>query len=532
MTFLCLQIGVRRKPLTMICPLIARQVFLAVTLATPALVNGQRQTPTLTPIVLDGRLPFKVTVRPYDFGLAALPTLHSNAAGHYQGKWVLLSGRTNGLHGFDRFNPQNNFPVAFQNREIWVIDPIAKQTWRRSLQDADVGLTEFAVNSLTPTNTQFYQEGASLYVTGGYGVTSTNQDGTNNFGTFDTLSAIDLPGIVEWVTSGTGQAADYIRQIRDPVVKVTGGGMYTIVGRTHLVFGQDFDGVYTPQSNGHYTRQVRSFDIIDDGVNLSIANATATPPLPEYRRRDLNIFPVIKSGAGQLDEGLVALSGVFTTTFSAFTVPVEIDAAGNPTMDDPTDPATFKQGFNGYHSGKLGLFSESTGDMYEVLFGGISVQSLDEQTRLLQTDNEMTFVNDITAVRIDKGGDFSQYQLGFFPVVTDLGGKRLRFGANAEFFPAPGIEAFQNDVIKLDELRQETTLGYIFGGLAVNGPHARGVPGVVSSASNQIFEVVLTPVPEPQAWLLAAILKVSLASYCAHLSARNKAPRGLERALR
>ena len=35
-----------------------------------------------------------------DFGNASLPTLQSFASGTYDGKWVLLAGRTNGLHGF------------------------------------------------------------------------------------------------------------------------------------------------------------------------------------------------------------------------------------------------------------------------------------------------------------------------------------------------------------------------------------------------------------------------------------------------
>jgi hypothetical protein len=302
-------------------------------------------------------------------------------------------------------------------------------------------------------------------------------------------------------------------------VKVTGGGMYEMGGRMHLVFGQDFNGSYTPQTNGEYTRQVRSFDIVDDGVNLAIADATSTPALPEYRRRDLNVFPVVSRGAGpQVDQGLVALAGVFTLSNGAFTVPVEIDAAGNPTMDDPNDPATFKQGFNGYHSAKLGLYSEATGDMHEVLFGGISVQSLNEQTMQVVTDNQLPFVNDITAVKIDAAGNFSQRHLGFFPEINDLSGKRLRFGSNAEFFHAEGINAFSNGVIKLDALSRQTTLGYIFGGIASNSPHVRGVAGAVSSASNMIFEVVLTPVPEPAAWLLCVAAAVLAAAQrrCLH----------------
>lgn len=71
---------------------------------------------------------------------------------------------------------------------------------------------------------------------------------------------------------------------------------------------------------------------------------------------------------------------------------------------------------------------------------------------------------------------------------------------------ADGIETYANGVVKLDELSGPTTLGYIFGGLAANAPNTRFVPGTASAASNLIFEVVLTPVPEPSAIWLAAML--------------------------
>ncbi len=67
--------------------------------------------------------------------------------------------------------------------------------------------------------------------------------------------------------------------------------------------------------------------------------------------------------------------------------------------------------------------------MHEVLFGGISLQFLDESSGMVGTDNGLPFVNDLTAVVIDQNGQFSQSHLGFFPEITDLGGKRLRFGA-------------------------------------------------------------------------------------------------------
>jgi hypothetical protein len=54
-------------------------------------------------------------------------------------------------------------------------------------------------------------------------------------------------------------------------------------------------------------------------------------------------------------------------------------------------------------------------------------------------------------------------------------------------------------VIKLDALSGPTVLGYVYGGIFANAPHTQGVPGAVSGASNEIFEVLYTPVPEPTA---------------------------------
>ena len=466
------------------------------------------QTDTLTPIQLNGSLPYHISLEPYEFGAAELPTLHSFAAGHHDGKWVLVAGKSNGLHGFETTGP-NGFEPEFQNREVWVIDAVNKQSWQRSLEGVAGGLTTIELNSLTPANNQFYQRGQRLYMTGGYGVQTISAGNPIN-GTFDRLSAIDLPGIIDWVMTGNGVAKDHIRQISSSSFRVTGGAMYEIGGRTHLVFGQDFSGNYNPNKNGTYTNQVRSFTIVDDGTTLSISDPASTTADSNYRRRDLNVFPVmVPGGGGTLDEGLVALSGVFTPppSIGAWTVPVEIDSSGNPTMADPNAPATFKQGFNNYHSAKLGLFSQNSGEMHEVLFGGISLQYLNTDTMQTETDHDLPFINDITSVVIDSAGNYTQHWLGEFPMINDLDGKRLRFGTNAEFFLADGIETYANGVIKLDELSGPTTLGYIYGGLIANGPHTRsGDPPATSSASNIIFTVVYTPVPEPASAGLALIV--------------------------
>ena len=427
---------------------------------------GEAQNPSgiYSPVHLDSPLPYRVEIRPYAMGAADVPTLHSFAAGEYDGKWLFLSGRTNGLHGFDAGLLEENFPPQSQNREVWVIDLASRQSWHRALDSPSAGLTEAQVLSLSNTNNQFYRSGETLYVTGGYGVLG------NDFGTHDTLSAIDLPGLGDWVINGIGSAADHVRQIHDPIFRVTGGAMYAIDGRTHLAFGQDFQGVYSPFSEGTYTEQVRSFNIVDDGTNLSIENAVMTAPVEEYHRRDLNVVPVIRpDGGGGFKPGLVAFSGVFTPGAEPWSVPIELDENGNPSMDDPNDPATFQQAMNNYHSSKIGLFSAATKEMHELLFGGISLNYLDPTTQTIETDYGLPFVNDVTSIVVDASGNYSQHHLGFFPELYDTQNRRLRLGANSEFLLSDGVPTFDNGVIDFDALAAgENSLGYIYGGIIAN----------------------------------------------------------------
>src|SRR3954471_10172846 len=289
--------------------------------------------PPYSPVNLVPDLSYQIQVRPVSFS-SALPTLQSYAVGETNGRWVFISGRTNGLHGFDASQPGSNFPAQYENEEVWVVDYANGQSWHRSLTDASSGLTAAQVASLSPTNTECYQSGNQLYMTGGYGT-----DANGNYVTFDTLSSINLSGLANWVTTGTGSAASNIRQIHDPTFQVTGGAMYLNNGKTNVVFGQDFEGAYTPTSSGTYTLKVRNFNIVDDGTNLSVANIGASAQSANYRRRDLNVFPTVRPDGAGTKEGLDALSGVFTTTNGVWTVPVDIDATGTPTMADPTRPA-------------------------------------------------------------------------------------------------------------------------------------------------------------------------------------------------
>src|SRR5262249_5958001 len=156
---------------------------------------------------------------------------------------------------------------------------------------------------------EFLQVGNTLYVIGGYGRDSS----TGQMVTFDTLTAINVPAMIADVKSGASLVND-VRQIHDFRLRVTGGDLGAIGNRFFLVFGQDFEGEYSPASPANftqiYTNTIGSFQIVDQpGQPLGIADYSAQVDPVNFRRRDGNLHAIITAN-GQ--PGLEYDGGVFT----------------------------------------------------------------------------------------------------------------------------------------------------------------------------------------------------------------------------
>ena len=462
------------------------------------------QTPTFSQVT-NWSGDYDLTFAEYDMGTASVPTLQSFASGIYDDQWVLVAGRTNGLHGFSD-DGLANFPPRYQNTDVWVIDPRSKETWSRSLNDTSSGLSSSEIDSLSSTNTESYQDGNTLFIVGGY----VYSRAINNFTTYNALSAIDLPTLVNWV-KGTVETlhTNAILQVAGEessdnsydggFFQVTGGGLEKIEDRYQLVFGQKFEGPYAHGSTTFqvYTSQVRSFDIDYDFANGSLSYSTDSNMInpsggdpSRFRRRDLNVFPILSpDGQGGTTKSTVALAGVFYNGVGVWTVPVEIGYDGIPTTENPTnDSDVFRQAMNQYESGKIGLYSQTSGEMTQVLLGGISANTFDPATEQLTYDENNGFHRQITAVLRDASGTYQQQYITDFPDVYDGNGKLLYFGANARFFPAKNVPVLTDGVINLDSLSTETVIGYMFGGIAADQPNFG-----TTVASSIIFEVTYAP---------------------------------------
>lgn len=190
-----------------------------------------------------------------------------------------------------------------------------------------------------------------------------------------------------------------------------------------------------------------------------------------------------------------ALSGVFTQSFGAWTVPVTIDDQGNAVQPDPTSPSTFKQGMNGYKCATVGLYSAARDEMHTLLLGGISYQYFNTNTNQVEEDVNLPFINDCTDIVIDSSGNMTQHLLGnLFPqIISPDTNEPYLLGAETRFFLADGISAFANGVIDLDALSGPTLIGYLYGGIAAIQPNNGATYG-----SNALMPVWINPtVPEP-----------------------------------
>lgn len=458
---------------------------------TPKLTHtrsNDNQTATLSPVLSEAGLPFRVVIEKMNFQLPV--GFHSGVVGVYQGLWVFIAGRINGLHGFGL---TNNFPADQQNTNIYVVNPANGAVYSRSLYDPSSGLTQQQIDSLSVTSPQAYQEDHTLIMCGGYGVDRT----TGTFGTKPVLTAIYLPGIINWVTQGSSgsSVANNIRQIYNPLFQITGGKMHKLGNMTQLVFGQNFLGQYTPGSNGNYSDQVRQFRVkqTEGQFSVEIFGAKPSIPNPSFRRRDLNVLPALLTNHNRLQYGLIAYAGVFTITSGVWTVPVIINGETDPVMANPNASTTFKQAMNQYVCASASLYSRKYTSMYHLFFGGISYGFFSGGT--FQTDSEIPFINQVTTVKLDKNGNFTQHIMSSqYPVILSTGsnpGNPLLFGAGAYFLPNT-LTQYPNGVTSLDSIRQATVIGYIVGGIQSTLPNTN--TNADSSASPYVFKVTLVPI--------------------------------------
>lgn len=408
--------------------------------------------------------PFSVTIA--DEPITAMPGIHSFAFAESNGKWLFIGGRINGLHGF--LTPFA-FETQYANSIITVVDPVANQSWTANTFSLPDSIRE----PITSTNMEYYSDSNTLYMAGGYGW----KNSINDFITFPTLTAIDVSGLINAVINGTA-INSFFRQITDTNLAIAGGHLEKMDTTYYLVFGHRFNGAYHQMdmlNNQKYSNAIRTFQIHDDGINLSISNFQQAMDTANFHRRDYNLVPQIFPDR---QFGFTAFSGVFRYGINQpFLNSVDI----KPMLFSVNN--TFTQNLSNYESAVMTVYDSLGNTMHSVFFGGMSMYYVDTVTQQQVLDTLVPFVSTISRVQRNADSSMAEYVL---PI-------RMPgyYGSNALFIPVPGVNLYNNSIINLNALSGVTKVGYIVGGILSPARNISASNPESSSASTRVFAVYI-----------------------------------------
>ncbi len=400
------------------------------------------------------------------------PALQSFAYATWQGKWLLVGGRKDGLH---RRQPWASFDEEGQNNFMYVVDPVKKQVWKQSLQKLPISIKE----QLQSTNMQFYQIENKLILAGGYGYSKTADDHI----TYPYLTIIKVEEAINAIINGQ-PLTNVIMQAKDERIAVTGGRLAKIGDTLLLAGGQRFDGMYNPMGPAHgpgftqnYTNEIRKFIITYKDNAPSIAYYAAIHDSINLHRRDYNLVPQIFPDG---ENGYTMFSGVFQYNADIpFTNAVDI-AGGYYKVNNQ-----FVQKLNHYHCAVLPVFSGKSADMYTIFFGGIAQYYPGTKGEMLESA-DVPFTKTIGIVTRKKGNFTENYLPIEMPRYS---------GAAAEFIFTPDVKMYNEGIADLDALQKDSDvlIGYIVGGIKSTAKNIfLSNTGTESNTQKTIMKVYLT----------------------------------------
>jgi hypothetical protein len=396
-----------------------------------------------------------------------LPGFHSFAFAQYQDKWLVIGGRTNGLHAL---NPNQGFETTYANNNIEVIDTSNWQIHYSSLSNLPYSIAD----PLRSTNMEYFQDGDYLYMMGGYGWDSIQ----NKFITFNKLTSIRIDSIIDAVMNNA-PISTFIRQTTNSNVKVCGGELQKVGSDFYLVQGHIFTGRYDHANQSglsiqKYTNSVKIFTITNTGGTATAANFVERIDTNNFHRRDLNVIPIINA-AGQ--QSLMAHAGVFQKEGDfPYYEPIEIGLNSDSVY-------TYQQVMSHYTCANIPIYDSVNQNMHTTFLGGISLNDYDPNTNTVITDSLVPFISDITTFTRRANGTMEECILPLqLPYLL---------GSNARFVMRADLPHYSNEVIKLKSISGKVLAGYMFGGIRSDAPNN----SVTTVANDTIYRIYIDPQP-------------------------------------
>jgi hypothetical protein len=399
------------------------------------------------------------------------PHVQSFSFAQWKGRWVFIGGRVAGYHNVG--GGSADFLKADANKEVWVVDTnvTPSRTYHVPVAQLPESLRPVA-DQWSATGLLYSQDGANLYICGGYG-----EDHLGQWVTFPILSRVHLPALIDGVMQGH-VPAEAISFVSTPDVQAAGGDLIKLTdGYFYLVMGHVFMGSYTAfeghgehnaqEASQTYLNEIRKLKITENPKrSLGVQLVDTYKNTAEFHRRDLNTAATMSSKS----VGFAAYGGVFTPeTQLSYSKPIYLSPGSPPVVD-----ATFEQKMNAYNTAHLVMYSKKTETIFTSFLGGISQYSWDWATGAFLENPRIGSKTNPTYL---DGMQWSDQISTIRRVMTPGSEKTNEFvhpttlpaflGTEAVFIPVPAIARAANgtDILDFDCMQGKVMVGYLYGGI-------------------------------------------------------------------
>lgn len=435
------------------------------------------------------KAPYTITLEEVNSDFA--PALQSFAWTTVGTKILLVGGRTNGFHNFSGIS--SVFTPKRDNTYFYVIDI-------DSAKSDSMPIPTKYLAQLRSTNMESYADGNTLYCIGGYGTSNTaacNVDSpqTSCYQTFPYITAINISAAITAIKNQNAAALESAISMSaaDERLRVTGGELHKIGDWFYLVFGQNFNSIYTGNNTGIYTNEVRRFQIDNSGSAPKItgyAADTCTWDDSSFHRRDL---VVLESHDINGNQNITVYGGVFTPVLNNdYQTPIYISQTDATTgATSITTDNNFLQMFNQYAAPNIYFYDPINKTNYTSIVGGITQYYYDNTGTLVNGNNTqapMPWSNYITTIVRKADGTSTEYPQQTPTLPGYIGGEAI-------FIPHISVPFFNGHAKTIDFSALKTDgekgfmLGYIYGG--IHSDAAQSSTSNSTQASNRIYKVYI-----------------------------------------
>ena len=443
---------------------------------------------------VDGvQYPFTITITP---GLptitledvpfnSQLPALRDPVVAENGGTWLIMGGTTGNFHQFE-----NTFFIP----NMYAYNPSTTQLYSMNINSTNMPT---AVKSqLASSNTEFLEDGDTLYIIGGFNTTD-----NINFTTLQTITAINIPGMINAIKTNNTNVAPFVTfNSSIPQFQVTGGQLGKIGNYFYLTFGHNCGGDNYCTPTQAYTNSIYQFTADPTLASLAIVN-TATHLDNDnsgWRRRDYSLVPFMMGTT----ESLFAMGGPFTQGPDAVVWTNGIIFTGNLQANDNF----INQQANQYFAPSLSMYSTSANASYVATFSGLS--NLYWSSTGLVNDPTTPYGNILDLITY--GGSVGKVQ-EYANVQPLCSGQPvascLYMGLTAIFIPNTNTNYYDSrHILQMDKLPKntKTLVGYVYAGLLSPVREiftSTPPPNGPSYTTNKVYAVYVVPSGSgPTAW--------------------------------